>query len=323
MLSLAEADGIQESGTGSPLHRAIEHIEAMQPRVRLRERVEAGAEDLPRGGARSRRCATPTRRDSMHLPALHLPTMTQYGTPDTPSRGDNWPRLPLTGGAADAVDRQGRDRPRQTLLHVQVLRQTAIASEDRAWQDHHDAGGSTSDCCASNGSFQRTRRPTESSPQAAGGCWRLRSGRYIAHDRRGMGMHGRSRLRQRALLGTARTASSAAPRDLCQSTCRCATARYIPRRRARSGERQRSSSECEGDLPVGVLTMAAGARIDEPARPPTCRRQGRQHREDERRRFLGATAFRVSTEASTSFMSSAGLVDADREIRTWQGRSFR
>ena len=94
---------IQESRTRVLLCiEPIEHIEAMQPNARLRERVEAGAEMLEK--AKTLRFTNEAGSDVTYQLGAY-PTMTQYGYTDTPGRWDHWPSgFLFTGGADDGVD---------------------------------------------------------------------------------------------------------------------------------------------------------------------------------------------------------------------------
>ncbi|MDX6684059.1 MAG: 2,5-dihydroxypyridine 5,6-dioxygenase, partial [Baekduia sp.] len=94
---------IQESGTRVLLCiEPIEHIRAMAPSRRLRERVEAGAELL--GNAKELRFTNEAGSDITYKLGAY-PVITQYGYTDTPGRWDHWPSgFVFTGGADDGVD---------------------------------------------------------------------------------------------------------------------------------------------------------------------------------------------------------------------------
>jgi 2,5-dihydroxypyridine 5,6-dioxygenase len=116
---------IQESGTRVLLCiEPIEHIEAMLPSKRLRERVEAGAELL--GKAKELRFTNEHGSDVTYKLGAY-PVMTQYGYTDTPGRWDHWPSgFVFTGGADDGVDGKVVIAPGDIIFPFKSYVQTPI-----------------------------------------------------------------------------------------------------------------------------------------------------------------------------------------------------
>jgi 2,5-dihydroxypyridine 5,6-dioxygenase len=181
---------IQESGTRVLLCiEPIEHIEAMQPNARLRERVEAGAEML--GKAKTLRFTNEAGSDVTYQLGAY-PTMTQYGYTDTPGRWDHWPSgFLFTGGADDGVDGKVVIAPGDIIFPFKSYVQTAIELTIERGKITKIEGGVDAD-------LLREYMASFNDPDAYGishiGWGMLESAQWsiLAHDRRGMGMHGRS-----------------------------------------------------------------------------------------------------------------------------------
>jgi 2,5-dihydroxypyridine 5,6-dioxygenase len=181
---------IQESGTRVLLCiEPIEHIEAMQPSVRLRERVEAGAEIL--GKAKTLRFTNEAGSDVTYQLGTY-PTMTQYGYTDTPGRWDHWPSgFLFTGGADDGVDGKVVIAPGDIIFPFKSYVRTAIELTIERGKITSIEGGVDAD-------LLREYMASFNDPDAYGishiGWGMLETAQWsiLAHDRRGMGMHGRS-----------------------------------------------------------------------------------------------------------------------------------
>jgi 2,5-dihydroxypyridine 5,6-dioxygenase len=181
---------IQESGTRVLLCiEPIEHIEAMQPSKRLRERVEAGAEIL--GKAKELRFTNAAGTDVTYQLGTY-PTMTQYGYTDTPGRWDHWPSgFLFTGGADDGVDGKVVIAPGDIIFPFKSYVQTPIELTIEHGKITSIDGGVDAD-------LLREYMASFRDPDAYGishiGWGMLETAQWsiLAHDRRGMGMHGRS-----------------------------------------------------------------------------------------------------------------------------------
>ncbi|MBS1886185.1 MAG: leucyl aminopeptidase [Actinobacteria bacterium] len=181
---------IQESGTRVLLCiEPIEHIEAMQPSPRLRERVEAGAEIL--GKAKTLRFTNEAGTDVTYRLGSY-PVMTQYGYTDTPGRWDHWPSgFLFTGGADDGVDGKVVIAPGDIIFPFKSYVQTPIELTIERGKITAVEGGVDAD-------LLREYMASFEDPDAYGishiGWGMLETAQWsiLAHDRRGMGMHGRS-----------------------------------------------------------------------------------------------------------------------------------
>jgi 2,5-dihydroxypyridine 5,6-dioxygenase len=181
---------IQESGTRVLLCiEPIEHIEAMQPSQRLRERVEAGAEIL--GKAKTLRFTNRAGTDVTYQLGAY-PVMTQYGFTDTPGRWDHWPSgFLFTGGADDGVDGKVVIAPGDIIFPFKSYVQTPIELTIERGRITEIDGGVDAD-------LLREYMASFDDPDAYGishiGWGMLETAQWsiLAHDRRGMGMHGRS-----------------------------------------------------------------------------------------------------------------------------------
>jgi 2,5-dihydroxypyridine 5,6-dioxygenase len=181
---------IQESGTRVLLCiEPIEHIEAMQPSRRLRERVEAGAEIL--GKAKTLRFTNEAGSDVTYQLGAY-PVMTQYGFTDTPGRWDHGPSgFLFTGGADDGVDGKVVIAPGDIIFPFKSYVQTPIELTIEHGKITSIDGGVDAD-------LLREYMASFDDPDAYGishiGWGMLETAQWsiLAHDRRGMGMHGRS-----------------------------------------------------------------------------------------------------------------------------------
>jgi 2,5-dihydroxypyridine 5,6-dioxygenase len=181
---------IQESGTRVLLCiEPIEHIEAMQPNARLRERVEAGAEILAK--AKTLRFTNEAGTDVTYQLGAY-PVMTQYGYTDTPGRWDHWPSgFLFTGGADDGVDGKVVIAAGDIIFPFKSYVQTPIELTIERGKITAIDGGVDAD-------LLREYMASFNDPDAYGishiGWGMLETAQWsiLAHDRRGMGMHGRS-----------------------------------------------------------------------------------------------------------------------------------
>jgi 2,5-dihydroxypyridine 5,6-dioxygenase len=181
---------IQESGTRILLCvEPVEHIRAMQPNLRLRERVERGAEML--AAASTLRFTNEAGTDVTYQLGAY-PVMTQYGYTDTPGRWDHWPSgFLFTGGADDGVDGIVVIAPGDIIFPFKTYVQTPITLTIEAGKITAIDGGVDAD-------LLREYMASFDDPDAYGishiGWGMLETARWsiLAHDRRGMGMHGRS-----------------------------------------------------------------------------------------------------------------------------------
>jgi 2,5-dihydroxypyridine 5,6-dioxygenase len=181
---------IQESGTRVLLCvEPVEHIRAMAPSPRLRQRVERAAERL--GKASTLRFTNAAGTDVTYKLGAY-PVMTQYGYTDTPGRWDHWPSgFLFTGGADDGVDGQVVIAPGDIIFPFKSYVQTAITLTIEAGRIAAIDGATDAD-------LLRDYMASFDDPDAYGishiGWGMLETAQWsiLAHDRRGMGMHGRS-----------------------------------------------------------------------------------------------------------------------------------
>lgn len=181
---------IQESGTRILLCvEPVEHIRAMQPSARLRERVERGAEIL--SAAKTLRVTNKAGTEVTYQLGAY-PVMTQYGYTDTPGRWDHWPSgFLFTGGADDGVDGTVVIAPGDIIFPFKSYVQTPITLTIEAGNITAIDGGVDAD-------LLREYMASFDDPDAYGishiGWGMLETAQWsiLAHDRRGMGMHGRS-----------------------------------------------------------------------------------------------------------------------------------
>jgi 2,5-dihydroxypyridine 5,6-dioxygenase len=181
---------IQASGTRILLCvEPVEHIRAMPPSRRLRQRVEAGAELLSK--AKLLRFTNPAGTDVSYRLGAY-PVITQYGYTDTPGRWDHWPSgFLFTGGADDGVDGRVVIAPGDIIFPFKSYVQTPIELTIEAGKITAIDGGVDAD-------LLREYMVSFDDPDAYGishiGWGMLETAKWstLAHDRRGMGMHGRS-----------------------------------------------------------------------------------------------------------------------------------
>lgn len=181
---------IQESGTRILLcMEPIEHIKAMPPSVRLRERVEIAAEML--SNASTLRFTNPAGTDVTYRLGAY-PAMTQYGYTDTPGRWDHWPSgFAFTGGADDGVDGTVVIAPGDIIFPFKTYVQTPITLTIEGGRITAIEGDVDAD-------LLREYMESFDDPDGYGishiGWGMLETAKWsiLAHDRRGMGMHGRS-----------------------------------------------------------------------------------------------------------------------------------
>jgi 2,5-dihydroxypyridine 5,6-dioxygenase len=181
---------IQESGTRILLCvEPVEHIRAMPPSPRLRERVERGAEIL--GAAKSLHFTNAAGTAVTYRLGAY-PVMTQYGYTDTPGRWDHWPcGFLFTGGADDGVDGKVVIDAGDIIFPFKSYVQTPVEVTIEAGRITAVEGGVDAD-------LLREYMASFDDPDAYGishiGWGMLETAQWsiLAHDRRGMGMHGRS-----------------------------------------------------------------------------------------------------------------------------------
>jgi 2,5-dihydroxypyridine 5,6-dioxygenase len=167
----------------------IEHLRQMEPSLRLRERVEAGAELL--GRAKSLRFTNAAGTDVTYRLGAY-PVITQYGYTDTPGRWDHWPSgFLFTGGADDGVDGTVVIAPGDIVFPFKSYVQTPIELTIERGRILRIDGALDAD-------LLREYMASFEDPDAYGishiGWGMLETAQWsiLAHDRRGMGMHGRS-----------------------------------------------------------------------------------------------------------------------------------
>jgi 2,5-dihydroxypyridine 5,6-dioxygenase len=181
---------IQESGTRVLLCiEPIEHLRQMAPTQRLRERVEAGEEILNK--AKTLRFTNEAGTDVTYQLGAY-PVMTQYGFTDTPGRWDHWPSgFLFTGGADDGVDGKVVIAPGDIIFPFKSYVQTAIELTIEKGRITNIGGTLDAD-------LLREYMASFNDPDAYGishiGWGMLETAQWsiLAHDGRGMGMHGRS-----------------------------------------------------------------------------------------------------------------------------------
>jgi 2,5-dihydroxypyridine 5,6-dioxygenase len=167
----------------------IEHLRQMAPNRRLRERVEAGAELL--GRAKTLRFTNAAGSDVTYRLGAY-PVITQYGYTDTPGRWDHWPSgFLFTGGADDGVDGTVVIAPGDIVFPFKSYVQTPIELTIERGRIQRIGGTVDAD-------LLREYMASFKDPDAYGishiGWGMLETAQWsiLAHDRRGMGMHGRS-----------------------------------------------------------------------------------------------------------------------------------
>jgi 2,5-dihydroxypyridine 5,6-dioxygenase len=181
---------IQASGTRVLLCiEPIEHLRAMAPSPRLRERVEAGAVLL--GNAEVLRFTNVAGSDVTYKLGAY-PVITQYGYTDTPGRWDHWPSgFLFTGGADDGVDGKVVIAPGDIIFPFKSYVQTPIELTIEQGRIEHIGGGVDADLLRE---YMASFRDADAYGIAHIGWGMLETAQWsiLATDRRGMGMHGRS-----------------------------------------------------------------------------------------------------------------------------------
>jgi 2,5-dihydroxypyridine 5,6-dioxygenase len=167
----------------------IEHMRAMPPTKERRERIEAGAELLAK--ARTLRFTNEAGTDVTYQLGAY-PVMTQYGYTDTPGRWDHWPSgFLFTGASDDGVDGTVVLAPGDIIFPFKSYVQTPIELTIEAGFITNIAGGLDAD-------LLREYMASFDDPNAYGishigwGMTETAQWSILAHDRRGIGMHGRS-----------------------------------------------------------------------------------------------------------------------------------
>lgn len=181
---------IQASGTRILLCvEPIEHIKAMPPSVRLRERVELAAEML--STASELRFTNAAGSDVTYRLGAY-PVMTQYGYTDTPGRWDHWPSgFAFTSGADDGVDGTVVLAPGDIIFPFKTYVQTPITLTIEAGRITSIEGGVDADLLSE---YMASFDDPDGYAISHIGWGMLETAQWsiLAHDRRGMGMHGRS-----------------------------------------------------------------------------------------------------------------------------------
>jgi 2,5-dihydroxypyridine 5,6-dioxygenase len=167
----------------------VEHIRAMAPSKRLRERVEIGESMLAK--AKVLRFTNAHGTDVTYQLGAY-PVMTQYGYTDTPGRWDHWPSgFVFTGGADDGVDGTVVLAPGDIIFPFKSYVRTPIEFTIEAGRITNIAGQLDAD-------LLRDYMASFNDPDAYGishiGWGMLETAQWsiLAYDQRGMGMHGRS-----------------------------------------------------------------------------------------------------------------------------------
>jgi 2,5-dihydroxypyridine 5,6-dioxygenase len=190
LLFSAEQLEIQASGTRILLCvEPIEHIKAMPPSPRLRERVELAAEML--GTASTLRFTNAAGSDVTYRLGAY-PVMTQYGYTDTPGRWDHWPSgFAFTSGADDGVDGTVVIAPGDIIFPFKTYVQTPITLIIEAGRIASIEGGVDADLLRE---YMASFDDPDGYAISHIGWGMLETAQWsiLARDRRGMGMHGRS-----------------------------------------------------------------------------------------------------------------------------------
>lgn len=190
LLFSREQKEIQEAGVKVLLCiEPIEHLRQMAPSVRLRERVEAGAELLR--AARELRFTNAHGSDVTYRLGAY-PVITQYGYTDTPGRWDHWPSgFLFTGGADDGVDGTVVIAPGDIVFPFKSYVQTPIELTIARGRIERIEGGVDADILSE---YMASFADEDAYGISHIGWGMLESAKWsmLAADRRGMGMHGRS-----------------------------------------------------------------------------------------------------------------------------------
>jgi 2,5-dihydroxypyridine 5,6-dioxygenase len=181
---------IQAAGTRIVLCiEPVEHLMQLFPTRELRERVEYGEHLL--GNARSLRFTNALGTDCTYKLGDYG-VIAEYGYSDTPGRWDHWPSgFLFTGGADDGVDGKVVLAPGDIIFPFKSYVQTPITLTIEAGKITAIDGGVDAD-------LLREYMASFDDPDAYGishiGWGMLETAQWsiLAHDRRGIGMHGRS-----------------------------------------------------------------------------------------------------------------------------------
>jgi 2,5-dihydroxypyridine 5,6-dioxygenase len=181
---------IQEAGTRILLCiEPIEHLAALFPSRDLRERVEYGGELL--GKASELRFTNKLGTDVRYRLGAY-PVITEYGYTDEPGRWDHWPSgFLFTGGRDDGVDGKVVIGPGDILFPFKTYAQTPIELTIESGRIVDIRGELDAD-------LVRDYMASFNDEKAYGIAhigWGLNEKAkwsYLATDRRGLGMHGRS-----------------------------------------------------------------------------------------------------------------------------------
>lgn len=181
---------IQESGTRVLLCvEPIEHIRAMLPSKELRARIERGANMLAE--ADQLRFTNAAGTDVTYRLGAY-PVMTQYGYTDTPGRWDHWPSgFVFTGGADDGVDGTVVIAPGDIIFPFKSYVRSPISLQIEAGRVTGIDGGVDAELLSE---YMASFNDPDGYGISHIGWGMLETAQWsiLAHDRRGMGMHGRS-----------------------------------------------------------------------------------------------------------------------------------
>jgi 2,5-dihydroxypyridine 5,6-dioxygenase len=181
---------IQEAGARMLLcMEPIEHLVQLFPTKNLRERVEFGGELL--GKSSSLRFTNQHGTDVTYRMGAY-PVITEYGYTDTPGRWDHWPSgFLFSGGADDGVDGTVVIAPGDIIYPFKTYAQTPIRLTIESGRIVDISGELDADILSDYmASFE-----DEQAYGIAHIGWGLNEKArwsYLATDRRGLGMHGRS-----------------------------------------------------------------------------------------------------------------------------------
>jgi 2,5-dihydroxypyridine 5,6-dioxygenase len=167
----------------------VDHLRAMKPTPALRTRVEHGAELL--GSARVLRFTNAAGTDVTYRLGAY-PVISQYGYTDTPGRWDHWPSgFLFTGAYDDAVDGRVVLAPGDIIFPFKSYVQSPIELTIAAGRITHIDGNIDADLLSE---YMASFDDPDAYAIAHIGWGMLETAKWsiLAHDRRGMGMHGRS-----------------------------------------------------------------------------------------------------------------------------------
>jgi 2,5-dihydroxypyridine 5,6-dioxygenase len=167
----------------------VDHMRQMPPTLRRRERIEAGQELLEK--AKTLRFTNAAGTDVVYQLGQY-PVMTQYGYTDTPGRWDHWPSgFLFTNGDDDGVDGKVVLAPGDIIFPFKSYVQTPVEMTIEAGKIVDIAGQVDAD-------LLREYMASFNDPDAYAishigwGMTETALWSILAHDNRGIGMHGRS-----------------------------------------------------------------------------------------------------------------------------------